>query len=132
METALILAQLSQFMECQQRLISKPGVMWMLSRMMVERSLVGHLDTFKNESSNGVPDADESPRELFEKALFEALTKIMSAVDLAKFLVSNNTITEVFAAVLEIDKPLHFYRKKMSFDGKRRAVVSTPLLILEV
>ncbi|KAF8933691.1 hypothetical protein BGZ58_006192 [Dissophora ornata] len=115
-ESTLMLAQLSQFMECQQRLISKPGVMWILSRMMVERSLVGHLNTSKKETSSlDVSEDGESPQELFEKALFELLTRIMSAVDLAKSLVSNNTITEVFAAMLEIDKPLYFYKTKMGF-----------------
>ncbi|KAI1307050.1 hypothetical protein EDD11_004572 [Mortierella claussenii] len=115
-EAALTLSQLCQFHECQQRLIATPCATWMLSRLMVERTLVGNVSgaspihNERNSSSN-------SPQELLERALFEALTRIVSSVDLAKSLVSNNTMTEIFAAVLEIDRPLHFYDVQMGFEG---------------
>ncbi|KAG0296244.1 hypothetical protein BGZ98_001051 [Dissophora globulifera] len=120
-----MLAQLSKFTECQQRLISKPGVIWMLTRIMVERSLVGHLDVALEDNSGDGASVTTSggleesgPRDLLEKALFEALTRILSSADLAKSLVSNNTITEFFAAVEEVDRPLTFYRMKMAFDDE--------------
>ncbi|KAK3828349.1 MAG: hypothetical protein J3Q66DRAFT_434895 [Benniella sp.] len=113
-EAALLLAQLSKLQECQQRLVSRPGVIWLLSRMMVERSLVGNPDTLDQGTILGTSNYDEIPRELLEKALFEALTKIMSGEHLAKSLVSNNTITELFAAVLEIDQPLYFYQTTLA------------------
>ncbi|KAG0369229.1 hypothetical protein BC939DRAFT_502373 [Gamsiella multidivaricata] len=114
-EAALVLAQLSQFQECQQRLITMPGAIWMLTRMMVERSLVGNVG---GGASNGdISSFVDGEREVLEKTLFEGLMRVMSAVDLAKSLVSNNTFTEFFAAVLEADLPLHFYNAKMSFEA---------------
>ncbi|KAF9356524.1 hypothetical protein BGX34_009885 [Mortierella sp. NVP85] len=113
-EAALLLAQLSKLQECQQRLVSRPGVIWLLSRMMVERSLVGDSDALDQGTILSMANYDELPRELLEKALFEALTKIMSEEHLAKSLVSNNTITELFAAALEIDQPLYFYQTTLA------------------
>jgi hypothetical protein len=85
--------------------------------MMVERSLVGNPDTLDQGTILGMTNYDEIPRELLEKALFEALTKIMSGEHLAKSLVSNNTITELFAAALEIDQPLYFYQTTLALGG---------------
>ncbi|KAF9109713.1 hypothetical protein BGX27_007288 [Mortierella sp. AM989] len=113
-EAALMLAKLSQFRECQERLLSKPGAIWMVSRMMVERSLVGDSNT---DITAAVVEADDTPPELLEKSLFEVTTKIMSAESLAKSLVSNNTITELFAAIMETDMPMYFYRSKSIFEG---------------
>ncbi|KAG0217550.1 hypothetical protein B0O80DRAFT_436622 [Mortierella sp. GBAus27b] len=112
-EAAMLLAQLSQFQECQQRLISKPGLIWLLSRMMVERSLVGNSGTLDESNVSAAAGFDDMPRDMLEKALYEALTKIMTGVTLAHSLVSNNTITEVFAAALEIDQPLYFYSSSL-------------------
>ncbi|KAF9361150.1 hypothetical protein BGX26_005524 [Mortierella sp. AD094] len=114
-EAALMLAQLSQFRECQERLVSKPGAIWMVSRMMVERSLVGNSDA---GNAGPIVGSDEAPLELLEKSLFEAMTRIMSAENLAKSLVSNNTITELFAAIMEMDMPMYFYRSKAIFEAE--------------
>ncbi|KAF9913919.1 hypothetical protein BX616_009311 [Lobosporangium transversale] len=129
-EAALILVPLSQFLECQRRLVSKPGAIWMLARLMVERSLIGHLGD-PNQARHrlkvdihhppgnttiSVDTADENPQTLMEKALFRALSSIFSNRDLAKELVSNNTITEAFAAIMEMDRPLRFYARKMKFE----------------
>ncbi|KAF9164424.1 hypothetical protein BGX20_000945 [Mortierella sp. AD010] len=114
-EAAMMLAQLSQFRECQERLVSKPGAIWMVSRIMVERSLVTNSDV---GNSGPIVESDEAPLEQLEKSLFEALTRIMSSESLAKSLVSNNTITELFAAIMEMDMPMYFYRSKAIFEGK--------------
>ncbi|KAG0003720.1 hypothetical protein BGZ79_000194 [Entomortierella chlamydospora] len=114
-EAAMMLAQLSQFRECQERLVSKPGAIWMVSRIMVERSLVANSDV---GNAGPIVESDEAPLEQLEKSLFEALTRIMSSESLAKSLVSNNTITELFAAIMEMDMPMYFYRSKAIFEGK--------------
>ncbi|KAF8979813.1 hypothetical protein BGZ46_004993 [Entomortierella lignicola] len=119
-EAALMLSQLSQFRECQERLVTRPGAIWMMSRMMVERSLV--TDT---ASSNDAHDDGQS--ELLEKSLFEAMTRIMSAEDLAKSLVSNNTITELFAAIMEMDMPMYFYKSMSVFKGSISNQLSTAM-----
>ncbi|KAF9432862.1 hypothetical protein BGZ76_010222 [Entomortierella beljakovae] len=110
-EAAVMLAQLSQFPECQERLVSKPGVIWMLSRMMVERSLVSSLEQ-GSVADTDVAETEETPHELLEKALFETLTKVTSSEKLAKSLVSNNSMTELFAAIMEMDSPMYFYSAK--------------------
>jgi len=154
-EAALVLCQLAQFVECQQFLMSKPGAIWILSRMMVERTLVGTpipKEDMEEEDQNDKPgengDGNESeedvgqraavdtstaatgvavtlsneetmPRLLLEKVLFDILTRVFSAMDMAKTLVSNNTTTELFAAILEMDRPLCFYTSKLSLEGKK-------------
>ncbi|KAG0380177.1 hypothetical protein BGX24_009792 [Mortierella sp. AD032] len=122
-ETCLHLAQISPLPTCQQRLVSKPGVIWMLSRMMVERSLVGASPTTARHRRHHRNMADPTsgananmPRELIEKSLFETLTKVMTSEESAKSVVSNNTTTELFAAILDVDQPLRFYRDKMVFE----------------
>ncbi|KAF9138038.1 hypothetical protein BGX30_009653 [Mortierella sp. GBA39] len=124
-EASLLLAQIAHLPTCQQRLVSKPGVIWMLGRMMVERSLVGSMpasDRHHSRHRNKIdPEAitggDASvPRELIEKSLFETLSKVMTSEESAKAVVSNNSITELFAAILEIDQPLRFYRDKTIFE----------------
>ncbi|KAG0053964.1 hypothetical protein BGZ83_000108 [Gryganskiella cystojenkinii] len=159
-EAALMLYQLSQFIDCQQYLISQPGVIWILGRMMVERTLVGTPADPKEEekekelrveeksiqeehmiaddentptaaaagseaTSIAVPPAKEEimPRELLEKVLFDTLTRILSSVDLVKTLVSNNTITELFAAILDTDRPLFFYKSTLSLEVSRNTEV---------
>ncbi|KAF8934138.1 hypothetical protein BGZ47_010501 [Haplosporangium gracile] len=124
-EASLLLTQIAPLPTCQQRLVSKPGVIWMLSRMMVERSLVGTTSAStrqhrnqKNKADHGATVSGDTnvPRELIEKSLFETLSKVMTSEDSAKAVVSNNSITELFAAVLEIDQPLRFYRDKTVFE----------------
>ncbi|KAF9149898.1 hypothetical protein BG015_008289 [Linnemannia schmuckeri] len=124
-EASLLLAQIAPLPTCQQRLVSKPGVIWMLSRMMVERSLVGTTPASTRQHRNPRNKADPGtttsgdtnvPRELIEKSLFETLSKVMTSEDSAKAVVSNNSITELFAAVLEVDQPLRFYRDKTIFE----------------
>ncbi|KAF9196510.1 hypothetical protein BGZ50_009511 [Haplosporangium sp. Z 11] len=126
-EAALMLAQLSQFSGCQQRLVTKPGAIWMLSRMTVERSLVADMERDKSiDSSITVAHSDDGvSREQLEKALFETLTKVMSAADLAKSLVSNNTITELFAAAVEMDRPLWFHRTTLVLENLERTMAGT-------
>ncbi|KAF9910931.1 hypothetical protein EC991_005105 [Linnemannia zychae] len=117
-EACLHLAQISPLPTCQQRLVSKPGVIWMLSRMMVERSLVGPSTRHRNRNDVDAVGGSNAnmARELIEKSLFETLTKVMASEESAKSVVSNNTITELFAAMLEVDQPLRFYRDKMVFE----------------
>ncbi|KAF9932283.1 hypothetical protein FBU30_008578 [Linnemannia zychae] len=98
-----------------------PGAIWMLSRIMVERSLVG--TSFRNNRQNkphsaGDNESDTSslPHELVEKSLFDTLSKVMGSLESARAVVSNNTITELFAAILDIDHPLRFYCNKMHFE----------------
>ncbi|KAG0209004.1 hypothetical protein BGX28_000188 [Mortierella sp. GBA30] len=116
-KAAWLLSVLSQFSGCQQRLISTPGAIWTLSRQMVERLLVnldGSLVT--NDAAATQKDNAESVQTSLEKALLITLRRVMSAVDLAKALVSNNTITELFAAIMEIDRPLAFHSTKLVFE----------------
>lgn len=124
-EASRLLAQIAPLPTCQQRLVSKPGVIWMLSRMMVERSLVGNMPAStrrhrhrRNKADlEGTTGSDANlPRELIERSLFETLSKVMTSEESAKAVVSNNSITELFAAVLEIDQPLRFYRDKAIFE----------------
>ncbi|KAG9061588.1 hypothetical protein KI688_007167 [Linnemannia hyalina] len=124
-EASLLLAQIAHLPTCQQRLVSKPGVIWMLGRMMVERSLVGSMPASirhrRRRGNNIDPEATTGgdanvPRELIEKSLFETLSKVMTSEESAKAVVSNNSITELFAAILEIDQPLRFYRDKTIFE----------------
>lgn len=125
-EASLLLAQIAPLPTCQQRLVSKPGVIWILSRMMVERSLVGatfasarHHRHRRNKANAGAIGGDANvPPELIEKSLFETLSKVMTSEESAKVVVSNNSITELFAAVLEIDQPFRFYRDKTIFERK--------------
>lgn len=145
MEASLLLAQIAPLPTCQQRLVSKPGVIWMLSRMMVERSLVGNMPAStrrhrhrrnKTDPEGTTGDANV-PRELIERSLFETLSKIMTSEESAKAVVSNNSITELFAALLEIDQPLRFYRDKTIFERKLRLFCSlgclfTAFVILNV
>ncbi|KAG0264320.1 hypothetical protein BG011_007068 [Mortierella polycephala] len=123
-EAALMLAQLSQFLGCQQRLVIKPGAVWMLCRMTVERSLIADKERDRSiDPSITVADPDDgASRDQLEKALFETLTKVMSAPDLAKSLVSNNTITELFAAVVEMDRPFWFHRTSLVLESPRRTM----------
>ncbi|KAF9130242.1 hypothetical protein BGW39_003292 [Mortierella sp. 14UC] len=115
-EACLHLAQISPLPTCQQHLVSKPGVIWMLSRMMVERSLIGASARHRsNVDATGGGNANMAP-ELIEKSLFETLTKVMTSEESAKSVVSNNTVTELFAAILEVDQLLRFYRDKMAFE----------------
>lgn len=132
-EASLLLAQIAPLPTCQQRLVSKPGVIWMLSRMMVERSLVGTMPAsthhHRHRRNKADPEATSGgdpnvPRELIEKSLFETLTKVMTSEESAKAVVSNNSITELFSAVLEIDQPLRFYHDKTIFERKLRLFCS--------
>ncbi|KAG0272447.1 hypothetical protein BGZ95_011810 [Linnemannia exigua] len=130
-ETCLHLAQISPLPTCQQRLVSKPGVIWMLSRMMVERSLVDASPTtarhrrHHRHKTDPVGGANANmPRELIEKSLFETLTKVMTSEESAKSVVSNNTTTELFAAILDVDQPLRFYRDKMVFESEPAAAAT--------
>ncbi|KAH7030103.1 hypothetical protein BKA57DRAFT_478974 [Linnemannia elongata] len=124
-EASLLLAQIAPLPTCQHRLVSKPGVIWMLSRMMVERSLVGTMSASTRHRRHRRNKADTEataggdanvPKELIEKSLFETLSKVMTSEESAKAVVSNNSITELFAAVLETDQPLRFYRDKPIFE----------------
>ncbi|KAF9959084.1 hypothetical protein BGZ72_010324 [Mortierella alpina] len=117
-ESAWLLSVLAQFPGCQQRLVSKPGAIWILSRLMVERLLVNLHGTPLVDRDEGemLMDSAEAVHSSLEKALLITLRRIMSAVDLAKAIVSNNTITELFAAILEIDRPLSFYNTKLVCD----------------
>ncbi|GJJ75872.1 hypothetical protein EMPS_08230 [Entomortierella parvispora] len=159
-EAALVLNQLAQFVECQQFLMSKPGAIWILGRMMVERTLVGtpalkenlekDQDGNMDENDDGAGPEDEThqaavdtstavigaaatlaneetiPRLLLEKVLFDTLTRVFSAVDMAKTLVSNNTATELFAAILETDQPLCFYSSRLDLEVNSGSVQTPP------
>ncbi|KAG0289419.1 hypothetical protein BGZ96_007016 [Linnemannia gamsii] len=128
-EASLLLAQIAPLPTCQQRLVSKPGVIWILSRMMVERSLVGaisastrhHRDRRNKADAGAIGGEANVPQELIEKSLFETLSKVMTSEESAKAVVSNNSITELFAAVLEIDQPFRFYRDKTIFEQPESA-----------
>ncbi|KAF9575876.1 hypothetical protein EC968_001259 [Mortierella alpina] len=132
-EAAWLLSVLAQFPGCQQRLISKPGAVWILSRLMVERLLMNLHGSPSTETDEGDVQVDsaEAVHSSLEKALLITLRRIMSAVDLAKAIVSNNTITELFAAILEIDRPLLFYNSKLvcdvsEMDTSRDQILPTP------
>ncbi|CAO3571496.1 unnamed protein product [Mortierella alpina] len=132
-EAAWLLSVLARFPGCQQHLISKSGAIWILSRLMVERLLVnlhGPPPTDKDEGDMQM-DSAEAVHSSLEKALLITLRRIMSAVDLAKAIVSNNTITELFAAILEMDRPLTFYSSKLvcdvsEADSSRDQILPTP------
>ncbi|KAF9099670.1 hypothetical protein BGX29_006984 [Mortierella sp. GBA35] len=121
-EASQLLAKVSHLPTCQHRLVSKPGVIWMLSRMMVERSLVGTSLSPSRKTGSKSTDIAASDSEQIEKALFETLTKVMAAEESAKAVVSNNAITELFAAILEMDRPLRFYRDKMNLQLPIRTI----------
>ncbi|KAF9280767.1 hypothetical protein BGZ68_007030 [Mortierella alpina] len=131
-EAAWLLSVLAQFPGCQRRVVSKPGAVWILSRLMVERLLVslhGPLPADKDEGEIHM-DSAEAVHSSLEKALLITLRRIMSAVDLAKAIVSNNTITELFTAILAIDRPLLFYDTKLVCDvsetDPRDQILPTP------
>ncbi|KAF9936701.1 hypothetical protein BGZ67_002119 [Mortierella alpina] len=132
-EAAWLLSVLAQFSGCQQRLISKPGAIWILSRLMVERLLVNFhgLPTTDKDEGEMQHNSTEAVHSSLEKALLTTLRRIMSTVDLAKGIVSNNTITELFAAILEIDQPLSFYNTKLvcdvsEMDASQDQILPTP------
>ncbi|KAF9967066.1 hypothetical protein BGZ70_000233 [Mortierella alpina] len=133
-EAAWLLSVLARFPGCQQRLISKPGAIWILTRLMVERLLVnlhGPPPADKDEGGEMQMDSAEAVHSSLEKALLITLRRVISAVDLAKAIVSNNTITELFAAILEMDRPLAFYNTKLvcdvsEVDSSRDQILPTP------
>lgn len=55
-------------------------------------------------------------RDPLDRALLEILTRVVSATNLTKALVVNNTITELFSSILAIDHPLYFHRDVTVFD----------------
>ncbi|KAF9586270.1 hypothetical protein BGW38_007674 [Lunasporangiospora selenospora] len=169
-DAAVVMNQLLQFLECQQMLIAKPGLVWTLTRMMVERSLVTFYQermndydspspsntrtdigfstlcapiqtdrvagTFGCDEEEGFPVAGGEVKErstrsnaerntssdVLERTLLEMLTKVVSSMKLVKFLVSNNTLTELYSAILDIDVPLYFYGEKILPRGKNENI----------
>ncbi|KAF9421313.1 hypothetical protein BGZ94_008874 [Podila epigama] len=60
LEAARMLGRLSKFKECQDLLISKPGAVWTLSRIMVERAIVLELEkTQKRQKEHEMREEDE-------------------------------------------------------------------------
>ncbi|KAF9975600.1 hypothetical protein BGZ73_000666 [Actinomortierella ambigua] len=154
-DASVLLKQLCQLSQCQHYLVAHPGVLWCLSRMMLDRSLTEHykLQREKAQAANeeGAPPLDESdhvagsqaadpasaptatsppstgcsspqsPRlgrldELssltvpsngaktaslsFEQVLFQIFSKLMSSQMVVKAFINNNTVTEIFGAVV--------------------------------
>ncbi|KAG0234881.1 hypothetical protein BGW41_000951 [Actinomortierella wolfii] len=156
-DASILLERLCQSSACQQYLVSRPGVVWCLSWMMTERSLMelqesktedAHTkegtETVGDQPLNGhgpaaVQDAapstttssppssgcssPQSPRpsrqegwpsglnapsnalaapDTIQQILFNIISKLMSSSAAVKAFVSNNTVTEIFGAVVTL------------------------------